>query len=262
MRLRLRLDAFLAVLLVGLLATVFAVSRGSTLSSAAAAPSPLASASAFGRSYLGYLTGAASSSDLAGSTQQVQAIAAGLGPIPSPARAGQLRLTGVQLRYVRGTTSASALLTGQDRRHSYRFGINLGYNDGRWEVVYLVPPDLAMDLAPHHISPPPSIPASAHIAAARFALAYAAFRKGSAGSPPPGLPPILGQIRSGSDPLASASPRHVRPTLVSLGFGPPNGGVVVAAPTVTDAGQRLSFSFVLKLAGGRWQAWEFPGGAR
>lgn len=255
---RVRFDAVLVALLVAVLAAVLLVSRTSNAGSVSSVPSPLPTASAFGRSYLGYLDGIGAVSALAPATPQVQRIAADLGPIPPPLRSGSVILDTASLRYVKGTTTGSGLLSGHDRRHRYRFGISLAFRDGHWRVVYLVAPDLTMVLTPPAAAPAPS--AAARTEASRFALAYTAFREGATHSPPPGLAPIAGQIRTGIDPLARTFPHHAPPTLSSVSFGPAQGGVISATAALHDAGAGVGFTFVLKQSAGRWLAWEFPQG--
>jgi hypothetical protein len=218
--------------------------------------SPRHAAAAFGAAYLGVLGGSLPGSALPDTTAAIRAHAAGEARIPAGSRFGSLRLTSVQTRWVTGADVAQARIVGQDRRHTYPTDLDLTYAGGAWRVVALVPPDVATILARPHRPPAVAQPLSA--AARAFALAYANYREGATIAAPPGLPPIQGQIHTGSDPLAQTQPTHVPANLDSLAFGPVEGNIVAASATLNDRGSALVFSFNLMRTGTQWRAWSFP----
>jgi hypothetical protein len=250
---RIELLAAFAVVAAVLAAVLVHESTGT--SGAATPPSPRPAAASFAAAYLGYLDGQAGSASLPGATARVRSLAAGGGTIPSASRAGALQVSSLQIRYVRGAAAAQALLRARDAKRSYPFNLGLAYGGGRWRVVYLVPPDLGT------IDASPARPRASHpllAAATRFALAYAAYRAKLTHSLPPGLPTIIGQIRTGSDPLQQTPLAAAQPHLLSLAVGPPGGGFAAATAAISAGSGTARFSFNLQQTRGAWHAWSFP----
>jgi hypothetical protein len=255
-RRRVRLDLLLGALVVAVVAAAILVNQGTATSQGIAASSPRPLTVAFAQAYVGYLDGRQPASSLPGAAARVRSIAAGAPTIPANARRGALKLYALRINYVRGALSARAFALGRDRAHTYPFSLVLSYLSGRWVVAYLVPPDVATIAAER--SAPPTAPAGLERAAARFALAYAAYREGSRATPPAGLSTMTQQIAARRDPLASIGPTHVSPRLVSVRLGPATGGAAAASATLSDRGHRLRFDFDLRQTAGGWRAWGFP----
>jgi hypothetical protein len=255
LRRRVRLDLVLAVVVVVALAAVL-LFRGATAgSNGVPRSSPRATASSFGAAYAQYLDARRSPTGLPHATSRVEAIADSSSIIPAAARSGSLRITALALKYVSGASTAQAVLTARDQRHSYGFDLALAYAGTRWSVVYLVPPDIVTVLAgPRHRTPAQS---GLQRAAARFALDYVGYRSGVASSAPGGQQTIRAQIAARQDPLAQISSSSARPSVVSLAFGPVQGNVVAATALVHDGGSHPRFTFLLARAGRQWEASSF-----
>lgn len=256
-RRRVRVDVLLGVVVVILVLGAVLLEQG-TAGSETGAPSTAArpAAVSFAQGYLSYLDGRLPARALPDASSKVKLVAAGAPPIPAGDQQGPLRLTGVRMTYVKGATSAEAVVMDRDRTHFYGFEIDLGFVGGRWQVVYLIPPDLSTILAaPYH---PPPAPPAVRLAAERFALAYADYREGATRTPPGGLPTITQQLAAGQDPLAGAAPTHARAVLESITLGPVDGDAASAAIVLKDASRHLRFDFDLERSSGRWQAWGFP----
>lgn len=254
-RRRIRLDLLLGVLVVLAVGSAFLI-RGTTSSKGLAPSSPDPAAAAFARAYLGYLDGRLPARSLPDASARVQAIAGGSPPIPAAARDGELKLAGMRVTYVRGALTGKAAALGRDRAHGYGFTIEMRYLSGRWQVSYLIPPDVYTITATRHR--PPATPTALKEAASSFALAYAAYREGARRSPPAGSPTIVQQIAAGRDPLAHIAPSHTAPRLVSVQVGQPVEGAVAASAVLTDHGRKLRFGFDLQQSAGRWSPWGFP----
>lgn len=254
-RRRVRLDLLLGALAV--LAVIAAVLVHGTASSRSLAPvSPRSVAIDFSRAYAEYLDGRLPASSLPDMSERARAIAGSSSPIPQAAQRGALQLVGVRLTYVRGALSGQAAVQTRDRAHAYGFTLVLRYLSGRWQVVYLVPPDVQTITATAH--PQPAAPKALRRIAGAFALAYAGYREGTRPSPPAGSPTIAQQIAGGRDPLARIAPSHAAPKLVSVQVGPAVEGAAAASVVLTDRGRKLRVAFDLQQSGGRWLAWGFP----
>ena len=48
----------------------------------------------------------------------------------------------MRVTYVRGALTGQAAVLGRDRAHGYGFTIEFRYLSGRWQVEYLIPPDI------------------------------------------------------------------------------------------------------------------------
>lgn len=251
---RIRLELALVVVVVMAVAAAALVHEGTAASNTVMPGSPAPVAYAFSRAYLGYLDGTAALSALPDATSRVRSL--GSERIPRGQRSGPIRLTRLQLSEVAGSAQAQALVVGRDQRHSYSIEIDIRFLGGRWEVTYIVPPDLTTVLAPP--ARVPSAPGSLRLAAARFAVAYVDYREGATGTLPASLPAMRSQIKSGQDPLAATTPSHSPARLVSLAVGPVADGAVAARAVVADAGAPLPVEFDLERTAAGWQAWGFP----
>jgi hypothetical protein len=256
-RRRVRLDLLLGALVVLAVAAVILV-QGTASSQSLAPVSPQPAAVAFAQAYLGYLDGRLPARSLPDATDQVRTIAGGSPPIPAGARQGTLKPVQMRVTYVRGALTGQAAVLGRDGAHAYGFTVELRYLNGRWQVVYLIPPDVYTISATPHGQPAP--PERLQRTAAAFALAYVAYREGTQPSPPPGLPTIEQQIAARRDPLGAVAPSHVAPRLVSVLLGPAVDGAASASAVLSDGGRKLRFAFDLKQSAGGWQAWGFPEG--
>jgi hypothetical protein len=157
---------------------------------------------------------------------------------------------------VAGAAQAQALVVGRDQRHEYSVEIDIRFLDGRWQVVYMIPPDLTTILAPPARTP--STPAALRLAATRFALAYVDYREGATHALPPSLPAMRRQIKTGQDPLVATTPTQSGARLASLAVGPVADGAAAAQAVVVDAGAKLEVEFDLERTAAGWQAWGFP----
>jgi hypothetical protein len=142
---RIRLDLALALLVAMAVAAAALVHEGTAASSTVTPGSPAPVADAFSRAYLGYLDGSVALAALPDTTSRVRSL--GNEQIPPAARSGPIRLTRLQLSHVAGSAQAQALVVGRDRRHEYTVEIDIHFIDGRWQVIYIVPPDLDTILA-------------------------------------------------------------------------------------------------------------------
>ena len=255
---RIRLDLALALLVAVAVAAAALIQQGSSASGTVTPSSPRPVAEAFSRAYLGYLDGSVGLAALPDATSRVRTL--GAERIPPAARSGPLRLTEVRLSYVGGSTRAQALVVGRDERHGYSFEIDISFVGGRWQVTYIVPPDLATILATP--ARPPASPRALALVAGRFAVAYVDYREGSDSALPASLPLMRSQIGRGQDPLADITPTHARSRLVSLALGPIVRGDVAAHAVVASAGTRLTVEFDLKRTSMGWAAWGFPEASR
>ncbi len=254
-RRRVRLDLVLGALVVVVVGAAFLV-RGATSPQRVAPSSPAPAASGFARAYLAYLDGRLPARSLPDASDRVRAIAGGAPPIPAAARKGTLELAGMRLNYVRGALTGGAAVLGRDRAHRYGFTLALRYLSGRWQVAYLIPPDI--DTVTATLYRQPAAPPALSRAADAFALGYAAYREGARPSPPAGASTIAQQITAGRDPLASTKASHVPPRLESVALGPVVDGTAAASATLTDHGQKVQFDFDMRRASTGWQAWGFP----
>lgn len=254
---RIRLDLALALVVAVPVAAAALVHEGTAASSTVIPGSPAPVADAFSRAYLSYLDGAVALADVPDATSRVRSLAEG--QVPPADRAGQARLTRVQLSHVAGAAEAQALVVGRDQRHEYSFEINIHFLGGRWQVDYIVPPDLDTILARPARVPAP--PASLRLAASRFAVQYVDYREGATRVIPASLPEMRRQIESGQDPLAATTPTHSPARLSSLVLGPVADGAVAASAVLVDAGARTPVQFDLEQTAAGWQAWGFPEGA-
>lgn len=260
MRRRVRLDLVLGAAVVIVVVAAVLIEQGSASSHTGAPktpPKPVAVA--FTHGYLSYLDGSLAAAALPQASPRVKTIAAGAPPIPPADRAGPIQLTGVRMTYVSGATVASATMLDRDRTHSFDFEISLRYVSGRWQVTYLVPPDLSTLLATR--TPAAPTPPAVRLAAEHFAVAYGDYREGSTRTPPAGAPQVVSEIATGQDPLAGTTPTHSHAAVVSIAFGPVARGAVSATAVLKVAGKRLRFGFDLEQSGGRWQALGFPEGS-
>jgi len=255
-RRRVRLDLLLGALVILAVAAAFVVHQGTPSSQHLASSSPDPAATAFAQAYLLYLDGARPARSLPDASDRVRAIAGGAPPIPVLARRGPVKLASMRVTYVRGALSAQAAVVGRDRAHRFGFPLELRYLRGRWQVVYMIPPDVYTITATPYRQP--AAPQPLRQAAAVFALDYAEYREGTRPSPPAGSSTVAQQIAARRDPLAGTVPSHVEPRVVSVTFGPVVGGTAAANATLTDRGRKLRFGFDLRQAAGGWQAWGFP----
>lgn len=251
-----RVDLLLGAVVVVAVAAAILVHQGSPRSQTVAPSSPRPALIAFAQSYLGYLDGQQPASSIPDVTAQVRSVAGGAPPIPPDERSGALKLASIRLSYVRGALSARAVVIGRDRAHAYGVSIVLRYANGQWAVVYMLPPDVPTISAKGPPRPPP--PAALERAAKSFALAYGAYREGARPTPPAGSTTITQQIAAGRDPLASITPSHVSPHLVSVQLGPAVKGEASASAVLSDRGRRIRFDFDLAQSGDRWLAMGFP----
>ncbi len=242
------------VALVAGLAIVAAVSLQGGGSGSTTAPSARPAATAFAQSYVQFLAGRTNAAGIQYATPAVRSLAASSGLVP-PAYRGRLTLRGLTFSGVLGAPHATALLTADAGANTLRSAFSLIYLDSRWHVSALVPPDFPTVFSP----PAPALhtPPAASAAARAFALSYANYRTGAGPLPQQVLSYIRQQIAAGRDPLAGTA-RTRRPARLLQLAALPNG-TVTAVDAVTAAGShKLSFSFLMQLAGGRWQAWQFP----
>lgn len=240
------------VLLIVIAAVTF---RGSSSSPPSPAPSGRPAALAFANSYAGFLDGRSPAAGLPSATTQVKALALSGGTIPAASRAGLLTVRRLRFSGVRGARYATAVMDASDRRHALQAALTLSYADGRWEVSYLVPPDLST-LYAQAAAPPPISPAVRR-AASNFTLAYVDYREHATRRLPPGLPFIRRQIAAGQDPLAGLTPTKERARLESI-HGLPQGSLTSVEAVASDHGRRIDFQFILERAGGLWEPWQFP----
>jgi hypothetical protein len=255
---RIRLDLALALLVAMAVAAAALVHEGTAASSTVTPGSPAPVADAFSRAYLGYLDGSVALAALPDTTSRVRSL--GNEQIPPAARSGPIRLTRLQLSHVAGSAQAQALVVGRDRRHEYTVEIDIHFIDGRWQVIYIVPPDLDTILAsPARVPAPPS---ALRLAASRFAVAYVDYREGATHSLPAALPAMRRQIQTGQDPLVAMTPTHAPGRLASLVLGPVADRAVAAHAVVADAGGQVPVEFDLQQTAAGWQAWGFPEGSQ
>jgi hypothetical protein len=254
---RIRLDLALALVVAMAVAAAALVHGGTAASSTVTPGSPAPVADAFSRAYLGYLDGSVGLDALPDTTSRVRLL--GDEQIPPAARSGPIRLTSLQLSHVAGAAEAQALVVGRDRRHEYTVEIDIHFLDGRWQVIYIVPPDLTTILAsPAHV---PAAPSALRLAASRFAVAYVDYREGATYTLPVALPAMRRQIQTGQDPLVATTPTHTGARLESLELGPVADGAVAARAVLVDAGAQVPLEFDLQQSAGGWQAWGFPEGS-
>ena len=254
---RIRLDLALALVVAMAVAAAALVHEGTASSNTVTPSSPAPVADAFSRAYLGYLDGSVALAAVPDATSRVRSL--GDEQIPPAARSGEVRLTRVQLYRVAGAAEAQALVVGRDQRHQYSFEIDIHFVDGRWQVVYIVPPDLDTILA--RPAPAPAVPPALRLAATRFAVAYVDYREGATHTLPAALPAMRRQIQTGQDPLVATTPTHAPGRLVSLALGPVAQGAVAARAVVLDAGAQVPVEFDLEQTAAGWQAWGFPEGS-
>jgi hypothetical protein len=255
---RIRLDLALALVVAMAVAAAALVHEGTAASSTATPGSPAPVADAFSRAYLGYIDGSVALAALPDTTSGVRSL--GNEQIPPVARSGQVRLTRLELAHVGGAAVAQALVVGRDQHHEYSFEIDLHFIDGRWQVIYIVPPDLDTILArPAHVPAPSS---ALRLAASRFALAYVDYREGATRTLPAALPAMSRQIKTGQDPLVATTPTHAPGRLTSLVLGPVADRAVAAHALIADAGAQIPVEFDLEQTAAGWRAWGFPEGSQ
>ena len=254
---RIRLDLALALIVAMAVAAAALVHEGTAASSTVTPGSPAPVADAFSRAYLGYLDGSVALDALPDATSQVRSL--GDEQIPPAARSGPIRLTSLKLSHVAGAAEAQALVVGRDQHHEYSFEIDIRFVEGRWQVVYVVPPDLDTILAPPAHVPAPT--SALRLAASRFATQYVDYREGATRTLPAALPAMRRQIQTGQDPLVATTPTHAPARLESLVVGPVADGAVAARAMLVDAGAQVPVEFDLEQAAGGWQAWGFPEGS-
>lgn len=247
------------IVVVASLAVVAEVSlRGGSSPASTTAPSARPAANAFARAYVAYLTGRIGAAAVPDLSPLARAQATDAGRVPVAYR-NHVTLRRLAFSGVLGARRASALLTAAAGSHTLEAALGLAYVGGRWEVSTLVPPDFPTVFSPP--PPPIHVPSAVQTAARAFALAYANYRTGAAAAPPPGLASIRTQIATHQDPLAATAPSHSPARLVQLS-ALPQGNISVVDAVAATAGRRLSFSFIMQLAGGRWQASQFPESAQ
>lgn len=240
------------VLLIVIAAVTF---RGTSSSPQSPVPSGRPAALAFANSYATFLDGRSPATALPAATSQVKALASSGGTIPTASRAGFLTVRRLRFSGVQGARYATAVMDASDRRHALQAALTLSYSDGRWEVSYLIPPDLST-LYAQAAAPPPISPAVRR-AASNFTLAYVDYREHVRHRPPAGLPLIQRQIAAGQDPLAGLAPTKGPARLDSIN-ALPQGSLTSVEAVASDHGRRIDFQFILERAGGHWQAWQFP----
>jgi hypothetical protein len=244
------INVLLAVGVVLVVASVFVFRGGSSSSGPPATQRSVAEA--FASAYVRYLDGQIPVSQLPDADAGVLRTANGV-VLPARLRAGQLTLAQLKLYDVSRST-ARAGFGAHDRKNYLPATIVLARRAGAWEVVGLVPPDLA------ELYPPPKIPqapSAAQTAASNFVLAYVDYREGVRRNPPAGLPLIAKQIAHGQDPLAHVAPTHTPAKLELLQLGPVNNGGVAATAQLSDGGSSFTVLFTMQKGGGSWKAWQF-----
>lgn len=252
---RRRGELLVLVVLVAGLAVVAAVSlQGGSSTSSNTAPSARPAASAFAESYVSYLGGQTSAATIPYASPQVRSVLTAAGGIPAAYR-GKVALTKLAFTGVLGAPRASALLTASAGGRTLRAALSLAYTGGRWEVSSLVPPDFDTVFSPP--APAIRVPTAVQLAARAFALAYSDYRTGATSSVPAGQSYILQQITARQDPLAGTAHTGAHARVIQLSALPQ--GTLTSVDAVTDAaGHRLSFTFIMQLAQGHWQASQFP----
>jgi hypothetical protein len=244
------LNVLLAVGVVLLVVSVFVFRGGSSSTKAPASPQSVAEA--FAGAYVRYLDGQLPLSQLPDADAGVLRTANGV-IVPARLRAGQLTLAQLTVTNVSGSR-ATATFGARDRRYSLPAAITLSHRAGAWEVVGLVPPDMAL------LDPRPKIPgapSAAQTAASTFALAYADYREGARKQPPAGQPLIARQIAAGKDPLAHIAATHTAAHLDSLQLGPVTNGMVAATAQLSEGASSVTVLFTMQKGGGAWTASQF-----
>jgi hypothetical protein len=244
------INVLLAVGVALIVASVF-VFRGGN-SNTKAPVSPQSVAEAFAGAYIRYLDGQIPLSQLPDADAGVLRTANGV-IIPARLRAGELTLTQLTVNKVSGSR-ATATFGARDRRYSLPTAITLSHRDGAWQVVGLVPPDMAL-LDPRPKIPP--APSAAQTAASSFALAYVDYREGVRRQPPAGQALITRQIAGSQDPLAHLAPTHRAAQLERLKLGPVANGTVAATAQLSAGGSTVTVLFTMQKGGGRWMASQF-----
>ncbi|MGO9954777.1 MAG: hypothetical protein ACLP50_02135 [Solirubrobacteraceae bacterium] len=204
---------------------------------------------AFAASYLAYLDGGPGSA-LRYASITAASQATGGGQIPPAFRDGPLRITDA---IKQGSTgwSAQATVLVSNRSESYPFTVQMLYEQDGWQIAQVVPVDLSID---DHTRPPVGVVVSAAgvSAARRFAVAYVDYRAGVTRSLPAMSSAAREAIAQGTDSLAQTRMPRERAGLESISYGPPSGGEFAATATVTVAGRRETFSFLMVLTRAGW----------
>jgi hypothetical protein len=244
------INMLLAVGVVLIVASVFVFRDGRSSGGAPATPRSLAEA--FAGAYVRYLDGQLPLSQLPDASAGVLRSANGV-VLPARLRRGQLSLALLNVYDVTGST-ARAGFGARDRKNYLPATIALARRAGTWEVVGLVPPDLA------ELYPRPKIPAApsaAQTAASAFALAYVDYREGVRKQPPSGHSLIMREITRGQDPLARIAPTHRAAHIDSLLLGPVANGTVTATAQLSDGGSSFTVLFTMQKGAGPWMASQF-----
>ncbi len=248
------LTALLVAVAGAALAVTIFLDRTPSRSPARVMGSPRAFALTFSRAYVRFLQGRLSVNALPGSSSRVRDIA-----VSAPGRiSGSVVLRSTSLRYVSGSKDAQAVVSARAGGRAMPFDLGLTFVNGHWQVTYLVPPDIGTALAAnrHAAQTTPQM----RRAATRFALAYTDYRESATHTPPAALPALKAQIAAGDDPLAQITPDRSAAQLRLLSFAPPQGDLVAVSATLSDRGNRRSYTFVMRYAGESWQAWQFAQG--
>jgi hypothetical protein len=244
------INVLLAVGVALIVASVFVFRGGSPSSGTPASPQSVAET--FAAAYIRYLDGQIPLSQLPDADAGVLRTANGI-IIPPRVRAGQLTLAQLTVTNVSGS-KATAAFGARDRQHSLPTAITLARRSGAWEVVGLVPPDMALLDSRPKIPPAPS---AAQTAASTFVLSYANYREGVRKQPPAGQALIAKEIAGGKDPLAHTAPTHTAAHLDSLQLGPVTNGTVAATAQLSAGGSSITVLFTLQKGGGQWMASQF-----
>jgi hypothetical protein len=205
---------------------------------------------AFVAGYLAYLDGAGGPGRLPFASITAREQAAQGGRIPAAFRDGALRV--VRVSGARTDYSAQATVTAVNRSESYVLSVQLLLTQDGWRVAQLTPPDLAMDDQTRPVLGP-TIPAAGRLATRVFAIAYAAYRTATAPIPAGMTATARQELADGQDPLAAARRVGVRPRLLGVRFGPPEGSEVAATATVQSGRGRTQFTVLMVNRSGRWE---------
>jgi hypothetical protein len=206
----------------------------------------------FAAAYVEYLARRLSPARLRDWTQSARDEAMAGRPIAHDHRDRTLRLSSCQQQ---GSTahSTQALAVASDGAHRYPFTVDALRAPAGWRVTELIPPDVSVDQRPS-TTRVAGVPARARAAAAAFALAYVDYDQGARHSPPAAAPIVINEIQAGADPLAGQPPTHLPATIVSIRCGPLEHDRFAASATVTDAGRRVTFTFLMHATPRGWQA--------
>ncbi len=245
------------VVVVAALAVVAGISlQGGSSAASTTAPSARPAANAFVRSYVAYLARAdrrrrAPVREPPGA-RPGHCRRPGTGGVPKPAEPAQVHL------------HRSARRAARQRRHDRRRGVAHAPGGGGAHVHERPLAGLLARPArlPDRVLAPATAPEGRAAGGGRgrarlrrrlLELPHGRRRR----RPRRGLSSIRRQIATRQDPLAGTAANHAPRHLLQLSMLPQGTLSVVDAVTAA-AGQRLSFSFILQQAGGRWQASQFP----